>query len=476
MALFNYVFAKKHGGEFIVRIEDTDQARSSASSEQAILDAIKWLGLTWDEGPDVGGPRGPYRQSERLELYQQKVGELLEAGRAYHCFCSTERLAKLRETQVAEKASKRGYDGHCRKLDAGESARRVASGEEHTVRMKAPGEGEVRIEDPIRGKEIVISYAEVDDQVIQKSDGFPTYHLANIVDDHEMGITHVIRGEEWINSLPKHMLLYEAFGWEPPLFYHLGLLRNPDKNKSKLSKRKNPTSVFYYRDRGFLPETLLNFLGTLGFSMGDDLERFSLEEMIENFDWSRVKPGGPVFDLKKLEAFSKQDIHALDPERLVDEIIKLNFDRERLLKMVKATQTKLETLDDFVPYVSMFYGGSIRFDAQAPKMFKKLKKKSRKECVDALKGFLDAIEKDHRARSFEAAGLTEFLDEYMEKVGFSNREFPQLLRVGTTGSMATPGIADTLACVGKDRVRARLREFVTWLGQQPDWKAPEAQG
>ena len=472
MALFNYAFAKKHGGQFILRIEDTDQTRSSESSERGILEALKWLGLSWDEGPDVGGAHGPYRQSERLELYKVEVDRLVSAGKAYPCFCTKERLDELRQKQREEKSSWQGYDGHCRKLDAAEAAARVAAGETHVVRMKVPDEGETVFDDGLRG-EIRISNAQVDDQVIQKSDGFPTYHLANVVDDHMMGITHVIRGEEWINSVPKHVLLYQFLGWEPPRFYHLGLLRNPDK--SKLSKRKNPVSVFYYRDRGFLPETFLNFMATLGFSMGDDVERFSLDEMIEAFDWSKVHAGGPVFDPVKLAAFSKKDIHALEPERLVDEIIKLNFDRQRLLEMVKASQTKLTTLDDFVPYVSMFYGDEVDFDASAKKMFKKLKKRSRKECVEAVEGFLEGIEKDARARAFEPAGLSEYLDEYMEQIGFSNREFPQLLRVGTTGSMATPGIAETLSCVGKDRARARLRAFVSWLKQQPEWQAPAAQ-
>ena len=338
--------------------------------------------------------------------------------------------------------------------------------------MFTPLEGETSFEDGLRGT-ITISYEQVDDQVIQKSDGFPTYHLANIVDDHEMGITHVIRGEEWINSMPKHVLLYEAFGWEMPRFIHLGLLRNPDG--SKLSKRKNPVSIFYYRDRGFMPETLLNFMGTLGFSLGEDRERFSLQEMIDGFEWSRVKAGGPVFDQVKLENFSKKDIHALDPEALVEEVLKLNFGREKLLTLVKASQTKLQTLDDFVPYISMFYGGRVDFDPSAKKMFKKLKKRTRKECVDAVEGFLEEIEKDPRARAFDVDGLTDFLDAYMAKIGFSKREFPQLLRVGTTGSMATPGIAETLLCVGKDRARARLRQFVVWLKEQPEWKAPEAQ-
>ena len=304
IGLFNYAFARKHGGKFILRIEDTDQERSTRASETSILAALRWLGLDWDEGPDVGGEFGPYRQSERLEIYAKEVETLLAKGRAYRCFCTRERLDALRVEQRASKG-RLGYDGHCRHLPADEVARRLDEGEASVVRLRVPDEGETSFVDELRGT-VRFQNTEIDDQVILKSDGFPTYHLANVVDDHHMGITHVIRGEEWITSTPKHVQLYEAFGWEAPQWVHLGLLRNQDK--SKLSKRKNPVSIFYYRDLGYLPSTFLNFLGTLGFSMGGDVERFTLDEMIEAFDWSRVSAGGPVFDPVKLSAFSGEDI------------------------------------------------------------------------------------------------------------------------------------------------------------------------
>lgn len=296
IALFNYAFAKQHGGQFVLRIEDTDQRRSTAESEQAILDALRWTGLDWDEGPDIGGDFGPYRQSERREHYETHCQSLINAGHAFHCFCTSEELDAMRAEQMAAKQTPR-YDGRCTHLTPDEVSNRLAEGREHVVRMRVPSEGDCVVRDRLRG-EIQIPWAQVDMQVLMKADGLPTYHLANVVDDHLMGITHVIRGEEWIPSAPKHQLLYQYFGWEMPELCHLPLLRNPDQ--SKLSKRKNPTSILFYRDQGFLPEALLNYLGRMGWSMPDEREQFSLEEMVEAFNIDRVSLGGPIFDLDKL--------------------------------------------------------------------------------------------------------------------------------------------------------------------------------
>ena len=297
IALFNLCFARRSGGKFLLRIEDTDQARSTPESEQAIFDALHWLGLDYDEGPDVGGDFGPYRQSERSEIYQRKIRKLLDCGHAYCCFCTTERLAEVRQAQKAEK-QRIGYDRHCRDLDPAQAEKRVAAGEPHVVRLAVPLEGETTFHDMLRGA-ITFQNAEIDDQVLLKSDGFPTYHLANVVDDHLMEITHVCRAEEWITSTPKHVLLYNAFGWEFPEFVHMPLLRN--KDRSKISKRKNPTSLYWYRDQGYLPAALLNFLGLMGYSMPDGREVFNLQEMIDSFSWERVTTGGPIFDMEKLD-------------------------------------------------------------------------------------------------------------------------------------------------------------------------------
>ena len=263
VALFNMAFAHSQGGQFLLRIEDTDQARSTPESEKAILDALHWLGLDWDEGPDNGGSKGPYRQSERSDIYREHANKLLDSGHAFRCFCTAERLDELRVTQMENK-QQLGYDGHCMHLSEEEVAARVAKGESHVVRMQVPREGQCTFNDMLRG-EISIDWAQIDLQILLKADGMPTYHLANVVDDHLMEISHVIRGEEWINSAPKHILLYQYFGWDAPVFCHLPLLRNVDK--SKLSKRKNPTSILYYQRMGYLPEALLNYLGRMGWSM-----------------------------------------------------------------------------------------------------------------------------------------------------------------------------------------------------------------
>ncbi|HVA34411.1 MAG TPA: glutamate--tRNA ligase, partial [Candidatus Baltobacteraceae bacterium] len=281
VALVNYCFARRHGGEFILRIEDTDQVRSTAESERAILEALHWCGLSWDEGPDVGGPHGPYRQSERSSIYREYVTKLIDGGHAFKCFCTPQRLDDMRVAQRAAGRPSR-YDGLCTTYSAEEIARREAAGEPHVVRMRVPEHGVCVVEDLRRGR-VEFDYASVDMQVLMKSDGLPTYHLANVVDDHLMEITHVFRGEEWVSSAPKHLLLYSYFGWEPPKLMHLPLLRNPDK--SKLSKRKNPTGILFYKHMGYLPEALLNFLGLLVNAARDgEDEIMDLPHLVRHFE------------------------------------------------------------------------------------------------------------------------------------------------------------------------------------------------
>lgn len=472
MALFNYAFARHSGGSFVLRIEDTDQERYTPGSEEAILASLRWLGLSWDEGPDVGGPNGPYRQSERLAIYREHVQVLLDTGArqgtrvgAYRCFCTRERLDELRKQQMAAKASFLGYDGHCRGLDPAEAERRAAAGEPHIVRLAVPrGEGATTVvADRLRG-EVSFSHAEIDDQVLMKSDGFPTYHLANVVDDHLMGITHVIRGEEWLSSTPKHVLLYAAFGWEAPQWYHLGLLRNADK--SKLSKRKNPVSIIHYRELGFLPSTFLNFLATLGFSMGDDRERFTLEEMVAAFDWSKVSTGGPVFDVRKLEAFNADDIRALSPAALYEQVMAHVLRPERLTAMLGLAHERLTRLDDFVPYVSFFFGASLDYAAVVPQL--RIKGRTHAQSAAVVRAFVEEIELDPQARSFTPAGLEAFSRGFCERHGWKPKELFTLLRVAVSGRTAAPPLFDTMALVGKDRARMRLRDLVDLLQALPE--------
>jgi metallo-beta-lactamase family protein len=287
MALFNWVFAHSQGGEFVLRIEDTDVARSTAESEQLILDSLRWLGIGWDEGPDVGGPHGPYRQSARKHIYLEHARRLVEQGDAFHCFCTPERLEEMRNAQRAAGENPR-YDGHCLELGENEVRMRLDAGEPHVIRMKVPSAGVCSFEDVLRGS-IEIPWSQVDMQVLVKQDGFPTYHLAVVVDDHLMEISHILRGEEWISSAPKHKLLFEYFDWPMPTLCHLPLLRNPDQ--SKLSKRKNPTSVNYYRRLGILPEALVNYLGMMGWAMPDEREIFTPREMAADFELERIHLG-----------------------------------------------------------------------------------------------------------------------------------------------------------------------------------------
>jgi len=308
IALFNLCFARQHGGEFILRIEDTDQVRSTRESEQQIYDALRWLGIEWNEGPDVGGPYGPYRQSERGEIYRKYALELVEKGHAFYCFCTPEELDQMRAEQMARGETPR-YDGRGLLLSNEEVQRRLAAGEPHVIRMKVPSEGVCVVPDMLRG-DVEIPWDRMDMQVLMKTDGLPTYFLANVVDDHLMKITHVLRGEEWLPSAPKLILLYEYFGWDKPQLCYMPLLRNPDK--SKLSKRKNPTSITFYERMGFLPQAMLNYLGRMGWSMPDEREKFTLEEMIANFDVQRVPRRA---DLRSGEAVLAQRPVDARPER-----------------------------------------------------------------------------------------------------------------------------------------------------------------
>ena len=316
MSLFNLAFARQQGGQFVLRIEDTDRARYQADSESQIFRTLRWLGLEWDEGPDVGGPFAPYRQSERSATYQPFVEQLLGSGRAYRCWCSTQRLSQMREQQQKAKQPT-GYDRLCVGRSREQRAELPGFSESPVVRMLIPDDPPLTFVDVIRGE---IKAPRPDDQVIVKADGFPTYHLANVVDDHEMAITHVVRGEEWISSTPKHLLLYDWLGWQRPAFAHMPLLRNADK--SKISKRKNPAArLMWFQEQGYLPEALVNFLALMGYSQPDGTEIFGFDAMVRDFDWARVNTVGPVFDLDKLGWLNGHYIRELPQEELADRIL-----------------------------------------------------------------------------------------------------------------------------------------------------------
>jgi len=448
IALFNYVFAKQQGGKFVLRIEDTDQTRARADSEQMIFDALRWVGLSWDEGPDVGGPYAPYRQSERSALYQQHAGMLLESGQAYRCFCTPERLEKVRVQQIAEKATL-GYDRHCRDLDPADGTRRAAAGEAHVIRLKVPLSGPIEFTDKLRGL-VSRDAKEIDDQVLLKSDGLPTYHLANVVDDHLMEITHVIRAEEWISSTQKHVLLYKAFGWEMPEFIHMPLLRNSDK--SKISKRKNPVSINYYRDIGILPHALLNFLGTLGWSFGGDREKFTLQEMTDVFSWDRMSLGGPTFDLDKLTWLNEQYIHELSYEQFADAVVDWRLNKEYLTKVLPLVRERVKKLSDIIPATEYFFSGDLDYTAVLPEMIV-----PEVEPKAVGKGLLDFVERFEARDGYSKEMLEEVGRQWAEAHNWKTKHAFMLLRLGVTGRKASPPLFETMAVLGKEIVRRRLR-------------------
>ncbi|HVN75234.1 MAG TPA: glutamate--tRNA ligase [Thermoanaerobaculaceae bacterium] len=458
VALFNYAWARKNGGQFVLRIEDTDRERSNATSERMIFESLRWLGLTWDEGPDVGGPLGPYRQSERFPIYREHAERLVAGGAAYPCFCTKERLDALREEQRAKKLPQAtGYDGHCRTVPAAEAARRRAAGEAHVIRLAMPREGETVVHDLLRG-DVRIDNRLVDDQVLLKSDGYPTYHLANVVDDHLMGITHVVRAEEWISSLPKHAMLYRAFGWAEPVFCHLPLLRNADK--SKISKRKNPVSLNYYRRAGYLPEAMLNYLALMGWAISADREEFSLDEFVACFDLNDVTLGGPVFDLEKLTWMNGKYIRNLPVPELLARLRSDVLSDEHLLKVLPLAHERIEKLEDFVEYARFFFTGEVAYDGEATAKLV-AKKRSAAETAKALAGMLE--ESLDPLLDWTAAGLESAMRAYCEAAGWKPGDLFMPVRIAVTGKAATPPLFETMEVLGREVCRRRLRRAVEVL-------------
>ena len=455
IALFNMCFARAHGGQFILRIEDTDQARSTPESERAILDSLHWLGLEWNEGPDVGGEHGPYRQSERMELYGKYAQQLVDEGKAFVCYRTGEELNELRETRRAagNSAALKPADLY---LSEAEVEKRKNAGAPHVIRMIVPDEeGACAVDDMLRGT-IELDWSMVDAQILIKSDGMPTYHLANVVDDHLMEITHVLRGEEWINSAPKHKLLYQYFGWDMPQLCHLPLLRNPDK--SKLSKRKNPTSILYYQRMGFLPEALVNYLGRMGWSMPDESEKFSLQEMVDNFDVQRVSLGGPIFDVEKLKWLNGMWIREdLNQQQLAQRLIDWAFNDENLNKVLPHAQKRMEILSDFAPLASFLVSGSLPLTETS---FSSLKG----EREEVVKGLQFALWKMESLQQWNRDTIWTELKATADALDVKVKDFLAPLFIAISGSTASFSVVDSMALLGPDMSRARLREAINILG------------
>lgn len=457
VSLFNWAWARRNGGRFILRIEDTDRARSRPEHETAILEALAWLGIVPDESPASGGPSGPYRQSERGELYARHAQELIDGGHAYRCFCTAERLEEMRAFRRANKQDP-GYDGLCRGLDPAEAAERAAAGETHVVRLAVDKAGETRFTDLLRG-EIVIQNSTVDDQVLLKSDGMPTYHMANVVDDHHMGVSIIMRAEEWIPSVPKHVMLYAAFGWEPPVYAHVPLLRNADK--SKISKRKNPTSILWYREHGYLPEALLNFLALQGWRPAEDREEFTLEEFVAEFEPTRISTGGPVFDMVKLDWLNGEKIRQRPADELADLLVAEGFaegwTRDQLLEVLPLFQERLKTLADFLPQ-SRYLRERVEPDMEG--LAKKTKKADPTVLRKALLAAADLLEAraDEPEQEREDA-LRALAGEHELKVG----ALFMGLRVGVTGAIASPPLLPSVDRLGAVEAADRVRHLAGLL-------------
>ncbi|MBI3508868.1 MAG: glutamate--tRNA ligase [Chlamydiia bacterium] len=455
IALFNLIFAHHFKGKFILRIEDTDQTRSRPEYEKNIIDALHWCNIEWDEGPDVGGPHAPYRQSERTEIYRKHAYELIERGHAYKCFCTAEELAEMRE--LAAKQGKRvGYDRRHRNLSPQEIKEREAAGQPYVIRLKVPLSGECIYEDAIKGR-TTAPWADIDDQVLLKSDGFPTYHLANVVDDRLMQISHVIRGDEWMSSTPKHILLYESFGWKPPIFMHMPLLLG--KDGKKLSKRKNPTSIFYFRDSGYLPEALINFLTLMGYSMPNDREIYTLDEIVRDFDPKRIGTSGAFFDIQKLNWVNqKKIIETISEQSLWDRLVEWRFNEGFMRKLMPLVHTRIKTFADFMQLCDFFFINDLK---HTPELL--CGKHSSPEAMSCmLQAIIWSLDEQE---DWSGAALEKASHEVAESFGVHHKKvlIPALFAT-IMGKLQGPPLYDSVTLLGKDRTRVRLMQAIESLG------------
>lgn len=463
-ALFNYLFAKKNGGEFILRIEDTDRTRYVEGAIENLIEALHWSGIDYDEGPKLiegnlkeVGEFGPYIQSERLELYRKVVDELIEKGFAYYCFCTKERLDDIRkEREIRGLVPK--YDGFCRSIPLDEAKKRVAAGEEYVVRLKLPPNRDIEFNDLVRGK-IVINTNDMDDQVLLKSDGFPTYHMAVVVDDHFMGVTHIVRGEEWLPSTPKHVFLYEALGWEKPTYVHLPTVLN--KDRKKLSKRQGDVSVEDFRKAGYLNQALVNYLALLGWSPDKDDEFMTLDEMVELFTFDRVSKTGGIFDIEKLNWMNAHYIRNTENGVLLDlatpylkevlniepsDISKNRFYYEMMMNSVKENASTLKVLAE---KCAMFMPGNLIIEDDAKEWIEN-------ENSPVLKAAIIEMLKDEELTVDNA---NTFMNRLKEKTGIKGKNLFMPVRAMLTGNVHGPEFNEVLFLLGKDEIIERLNKY-----------------
>jgi glutamyl-tRNA synthetase len=449
-ALYDYLLAKKLNGTFVLRIEDTDQARTVEGAAQNLIDILRWSGIEVDEGPTSGGKFGPYTQSERLSLYKEHAQKLVDGGHAYHCFCSSERLEQVRQRQIASKLPP-AYDKHCRNLTADVVQQKLAANEPHVIRMKVPDEGVVEFVDLVHGH-LKIACKVVDDQVLIKSDGFPTYHLAVVVDDHYMQISHVIRGEEWLPSTPKHVLLYKYFGWELPHFIHIPLILNTDK--SKLSKRQGDVAVEDYIQKGYLPEALINFVAFMGWNPGDTREIFTMDELIRDFSIERIHKSGAIFNIDKLNWLNHQHlIRKTDDEllALVKPLFLKNnytkFSDAYLKQVITLIKERVVVLPDFITYSDFFFNAPTVFD-------EKVKAKCwNNESITLIQKFTSQLES---LANFDAAAIEQTLRTTATSANLNATKIIQPLRLVLTGVGQGPSLFHLIEVLGKVEVLKRI--------------------
>lgn len=470
-ALHNYLFTKSQGGDFILRIEDTDQTRYVEGAEQDILDSLDWCGVTIDEGPENPGDYGPYRQSERKDMYEQYAEQLVEQGNAYYAFDTSEELTEMRERLKESGNPSPKYDAVTRMsmknsltLPQDEVDQKLENGDEYVIRLKVPRRDTVRFKDEVRG---FVSFESkgLDDQVLLKSDGMPTYHMANVVDDHLMEITHVIRGEEWLSSTPKHILLYEYLGWEPPKMAHLPLIMSP--SGGKLSKRKAetegiPINAQDYRKQHFEPEALVNFLAYLGWSPGDDSELHDLDELIELFSLDRVTKGGAVFNFKKLKWYNEQYLREKSADSLyprvqaVAEEEGLDPDKKYLLEVIDLMRDRVGKLEDFITQGRFFFEEPQGYEERAVKKWKE-------DSADILRDYVEKIEKLSE-EEFKANLLKDKIKDVIDyrDIGWGKLMMP--LRVAVSGTGHGPDLTPSLELLGKKTVIERIKKAIDKLG------------
>lgn len=446
-ALFNFLYARSTGGKLIFRLEDTDRTRLRQDSETRLLESLRWLGLECDESPIKGGAHAPYRQSERLPLYQRSIETLLQSEHAYRCFCSAERLENLRNAQRQQQQTPR-YDRRCRALSPDTAARQTREGVPSVIRLKMPLEGSTAFHDELRG-EIRIANSQLDDAVLLKSDGYPVYHLASVVDDHAMQISHVIRAEEWLSSTPKHIVLYKALGFTPPRFLHLPILRNRDH--SKISKRKNPVALRLFAQLGILPAALINYLALIGGSIEHDREMFDRDTMIKSFAPQRLNLGGPVFDVQKLLWLNQQYIQNMSEDAFVQHLREEMFNATKLRRIYPLLRTRLENFAQFFAKSAFFFDGAQDYRSQLEAL----------RPPDNLPQVLTALcERWETLTAWTQANIKAQLQAVQQESGLKTKELYLPLRLLVTGRKNSPELLPVLELLGRELVTYRLRCFL----------------